>query len=55
MDVKKIEGRDGEAARLRNQREAKRIIEEAHANRERSVFASMNELQLLMLHKAKGA
>ena len=55
VEVKKLEGRAGEAARLRNQREAERIIEEAHAKRERSVFASMDEEQLLVLRKAKGA
>ena len=55
MDAKKLEGRAGEAARLRNRREAERIIEEARAKRERSVFASMDHMQLLMVRKAKGA
>ncbi|MBA3438921.1 MAG: hypothetical protein H0T92_03515 [Pyrinomonadaceae bacterium] len=55
MYVKKLEGKDEEVARQRNQREAERIIEAAQVNRQRSVFASMNEVQLLILRKAKGA
>lgn len=55
MDVKKLEGRAGEDARLRNQLEAKRIVEEAHRKRERSVFACMDDVQLFTLRKAKGA